>query len=81
MPKKGRCKVKGCNRPASTRGVCSRHYQMIRRYREQAGLTWQAIEDAGLVDPAYKNNDPAVVALDAIASKLGGVEAPAGSRQ
>lgn len=47
-----KCRLEGCNKAIRTRGLCSMHYQQYLHQVQRGEITWQVLEDRGVVLPA-----------------------------
>lgn len=47
-----KCRLEGCNKARRTRGLCSMHYQQHLLQVQRGEVTWQELEDRGIVLPA-----------------------------
>lgn len=46
------CRVPGCEKPAATRGICTKCYSAIKRNISRGNTTWEEVIEAGLALPA-----------------------------
>lgn len=52
------CKIEGCEKKATSHGVCRTHYKMLLKMVRNGTTTWSELEQNGITTPAQFTRDP-----------------------